>query len=144
MTIDPISSPQISALGRAGDSGGAAVAGESARSIAVAVVGHIAGQLLLAPARPGNIAEKYGVRALADTVAAAFPNGNPAAVGALHRAMESFAGAVAADMAAFADGRTLDRVDSAIADFAAPENAHDIEAVRAAFERAAAAITDAR
>lgn len=115
MTIDPnISS--ASAIGALGATGGpAASAGpvDQVRALASQVVGQIAGSFGLLPISAPGQGDVYGLRALADQMSANF-GGSAADAGALTRAVEDFASAVATDMAAYADGRTLDLAVSAI------------------------------
>ncbi|WP_404334998.1 hypothetical protein AB2M62_14950 [Sphingomonas sp. MMS12-HWE2-04] len=145
MTIDSISLNQAGAVGRSGAFADppAALAGDTARNVAVSVVGRIASELALAPPRPGNVAENYGVRGLADAIGARFPDATPTQLGDLSRSLEDFAGAVATDMAAYADGATLDRVDAAIASFD-PQGGQGLDAVTALLEKATEAVAAPR
>lgn len=73
----------------------------------------IAGEFLRSGGAPADISatspRELGA-ALAESLGA-----GPVETVELERAMESLAGALATDLAAFADGRTLDRLDAAIA-----------------------------
>jgi hypothetical protein len=115
MTIDPnISS--ASAIGALGQTGGASAGVgpvDQVRALASQIVGQIAGNFGLLPISAPGQGDVYGLRALADQISASF-GGSAADAGALTRAVEDFASAVATDMAAYDDGRTLDLADSAI------------------------------
>lgn len=144
MTIDRISTGPLTPIDRPGGDGRAPVAiGEaSARGVALAVVGRIAAELSLAGDAGSLTADPYRLRAMTDAVAAELPGSSPAAIGDLGRAIETFAGTIAADMAGAADGRTLDRVDRAIADF---DPAGDgVEGVTEFLNEASRRIADAR
>ena len=143
MSIDRINLGPMAPVDRFGGEGGrpAQVAEASARQVAVAVVGRIAAELSLTGAAPDGPVD-YGLAPLADSIGAAF-NAGPAAAGDLARAIEELAGAIAADMAALADGRTLDRVDAAVADAVAATPDDGIEAVTFILDQAAAKIASA-
>jgi len=119
MSIDPPFSTgsvgPISGVGAA-QGGGPGGLQESLRSLALDVVGQIADALqLTGSATPQGQGDIYGIAALADGIASAFPDSSAADAGALTRALEDFASAVATDMAAYADGRTLDLAGDALA-----------------------------
>jgi hypothetical protein len=119
MTIDRIHSGPVTPIDRSGgDARAPLLIGEaSARGVARAVVGRIAAELSLAGKPSPLTADPFQLRAMTDAVAAELPGSSPAAIGDLGRAIETFAGTIAADMAGAVDGRTLERVDRAIADF---------------------------
>lgn len=140
MTIDPISLGSANPVDRLSGLAGspAALAETSARAIAETVIGRIASELQLAPQGGGS----HDLGAITDAVAAQFPNSPAASVGELARAVEDLASALAVDMAALADGRTLDRLDAALAD-AAPGGAHGLPSVTQLLEQAATSINAA-
>lgn len=145
MTIDPSisgSSP-IGAIGALG--GGAAHTGvaDDFRALATQVVGQIAGSFGLTPANVSGQGDVYGLTALADGIGAAFGGGSAADMGALTRAIEDFAGAVATDMAAYADGRTLDLANGAI-DASTLSTVGDIAGVIDGLDQARTALEGAR
>lgn len=146
MTIDPgisgtSSIGAIAATG-AGEAGGASMA-DGIRGLAGDVVAQVAGSFGLIPlAAPGQ-GDVYGLRAVADGIGAALGGGSAADLGALTRAIEDFAGAVATDMAAYADGRTLDLVDGAIG-ASTLSSAGDINAVIDGLDQARVALDGAR
>lgn len=144
MTIDRINLGPLAPVDRFGGEGGssAAIATGSAKAVAVAVVGRIAAELKLTGEAPRGNAD-YGLAPLADTISAHY-GASPAAAGDLARAIEGLAGAIAADMAALADGRTLDRVDAAVADAASATPGEGVGAVTEILERAADGIAAAR
>jgi hypothetical protein len=119
MTIDRIHAGPVTPIDRSGADGRAPLLiGEaSARGVARAVVGRIAAELSLAGKPSPLTADPFQLRAMADAVGAQLPGSPPAALGDLGRAIEALAGTIAADMAGAADGRTLDRLDHALADF---------------------------
>ena len=120
MSIDPISAGPIgpvSAIGASPDAGSGLA--DVLRGLAGEVVGQVAGALRLIDGAPlgsplgqGDI---HGIARLADGIASRFPDASAADTGGLTRALEDFAGAVATDIAAFADGRTLDLAGDALA-----------------------------
>lgn len=121
MTIDssnpigsasPIGSAEIGATG-------ASPATDAARAIGLSVVSRVLGEFGLgdAPTAGGDV---YGLGELTEAIAAQLPAGDSTSQGALARAVEAFAGAVAEDVAARADGLTLDRIDRALGDLAQP------------------------
>lgn len=148
MTIDPTigSSGAIGALSGIGQaaSGASGIDG-AVRSLATDIVGRIAGQLGLggdaaAPLGHGDI---YGLGALAEGIGQSLGDASAPAIGALTRSLEDFAGAVAADMAAHADGRTLDTVDAALG--ANPfAGASDVSGVIRGLDEATAGLSAAR
>lgn len=144
MSIDRINLGSTAPVDRFGGEGGrgAEIAHASARQVALAVVGRIAAELALTGTPPEGAVD-YGLAPLADAVGAQFGAG-PAASGDLARAMEELAGAIAADMAALADGRTLDRVDAGVADAVAKAPGDGLEAVTFILDHAAAHIGAAR
>ena len=144
MSIDRINLGPMAPVDRFSGEGGRAteVAHASARQVAVAVVGRIAAELSLTGEAPDGPVD-YGLAPLADSVGAVFGAG-PTASGDLARAMEELAGAIASDMAALADGRTLDRVDAAVAEASAAALGDGVEAVTFILDHAAARIADAR
>jgi hypothetical protein len=113
MTIDPTSSTPIGAIGPVYGGSGSAEIARRFDDLSTVIIGHVAASFGLLPAAAGH-GDIYGLRALADSIDQTFGNGSAAEVGALTRAIEEFAGAVAADMAAFADGRTLDFAQQAV------------------------------
>ncbi|MCI4592632.1 hypothetical protein MOK15_21480 [Sphingobium sp. BYY-5] len=122
MTIDPsISGTGISGSGPIGALGGASGDTPGAglvdgfRALGTDIVAQVAGSFGLLPVSAPGQGDIYGLRVIADQVGAAFGENSAANLGALTRAIEDFAGAIATDMAAFADGRTLDLVDGALA-----------------------------
>lgn len=146
MTIDPgISGASpigaISATG-AGEASGADIA-DGVRTLAGHVVAQVAGSFGLVPLTAPGQGDIYGLRAAADGIGAALGGGSAADLGALARAIEDFAGAVATDMAAYADGRTLDLVDGAIG-VSTLFSASDIPAVIDGLDQARVALDGAR
>jgi len=144
MSIDRISSGNVGPIDRSGGEGRtpAGLGEASVRSVALAVVGRIAAELSLA-GRPAPLdADPYRLRALGDAVATTFPGSAPAAIGGLERAIESLAGVIAADMAGLADGRTLERVDRALAGF--DPVGEGVEGVTEFLDEAARRIADSR
>lgn len=123
MTID--SSNSISGAGpiRPADTAGQGVspAADAARSIGLAVVARVLGEFGLGSGvQPLASGDVYGLGALTDDIAAQLPAGESTSLGALQRAVEAFAGAVAADVAALADGLTLDRIDTVVSELPQP------------------------
>lgn len=146
MTIDPTigSSSAIGALSASGAGGGGSIGLDAAiRTLAADVVGQVAGSLgLTGGALPGQ-GDIYGLGTLADGIAGAFGDSSAASIGALTRALEDFSGAVATDMAAHADGRTLDIVESALSADPFP-GAGDVAGIIHGLDQATAAIDAAR
>lgn len=121
MTIDRISNGPLGPIDPSGGQGRTPVAiGEaSARSVAIAVVGRIAAELSITGVQDQALgADPYRLRELTGAVAQALPGAGPAALGELERAIEGLAGAIAADMAGSVDGRTIERIDLAVAGYA--------------------------
>lgn len=114
MTIDRIPSSAPSLLAAAGGAGNSAagLVRAGAGAIAVQVLGPVTAEFLghgtQAAASATSLRELSA--ALAETLGA-----GPIETVDLERAVESLAGALAADLAAFADGRTLDRLEAAMA-----------------------------
>ncbi len=145
MTIDSSISGTgpISAIGAAaGETAGAGLT-EGIRGLASSVVARVADSFGLIPVRAPGQGDVYGLRALADGIGAALGGGSAADMGALTRAIEDFAGAVATDMAAYADGRTLDLVEGAIG-ASTLSTAGDIAGVIDGLEQARVALDGAR
>lgn len=118
MTIDRISNGPLGPIDPSGGQGRtpAAIGEASARSVAVAVVGRIAAELSLTGGQGQTLgADPYRLRELTDAVAHALPGASPASLGELECAIEGLAGAIAADMAGSVDGRTIERIDLAVA-----------------------------
>lgn len=111
MTIDRLSS---SAIGQAAASTPAG-AGSAPRAVAVAVLGSIGAQFLQAAGQgPVGKGVAYPLGQWAEALATPL-GATPLETLELESALGAFAGALAADMAALADGRTLDRLDAALA-----------------------------
>lgn len=140
MTIDRISSGPLGPIDRSG--GGAVtplILGEaSARAVAMAVVARIAGELGITRNDTPIGSDPYRLHQIGAAVVGHFPSSPAASAGELQRAIEEIAAAISADMAARADGGTLDRVDRALAHYEPTGPADDGVATVAAFlERAA-------
>lgn len=121
MTIDRISNGPLGPIDPSGGQGRtpAEIGETSARSVAIAVVGRIAVELSMTGGQDQALgADPYRLRELTDAVAQALPGAGPAALGELERAIEGLAGAIAADMAGSVDGRTIERIDLAVAGYA--------------------------
>ncbi|WP_066477009.1 MULTISPECIES: hypothetical protein [unclassified Sphingomonas] len=130
MTIDRIGSGPVAPIG--GGASPAVPLADEARALATSVVAGVTGALGL-DARGTMAARAYPVRETADAIATRF-GATPAQAGEIERTVERLAGAIAADMAARADGRTLDRIDDALVGSDVPASA---DAVIAFLERAA-------
>lgn len=144
MSIDPSisGSGPIGAIVATGGGSGAADVADRFRALGQHVVAQVAGSFGLIPlAAPGQ-GDVYGLRAMADGIGSAF-GGSAADTGALTRAIEDFAGAIATDMAAYADGRTLDLVDGALA-ASTLSTAGDIPAIIDGLDQARTALEGAR
>ena len=128
MTINPLSSASgtLSSLSGVSPTVGA-VAAAGARSLALGVASEVGGYLLAplsGPVVTGRGAPPltsspltsspaaYGIEALAEAIGQA-TGASPLDVVGLERALGELAAAVAVDVAALADGRTLDRLDAA-------------------------------
>lgn len=113
MTIDRITSaataltPLASFAQDAGQ-----LAGTGARLVASEVAGRLAGEFLQGPDR-SDAPQQYEIGRLADALGQAISATALESV-ELESAMQDLAGAIAADIGAFADGRTLDRLEAAI------------------------------
>lgn len=148
MSIDPTFRSSSSAIGIGalsslnGGGRGGEVEG-AVRSLASTVVGQVAASLGTAGAGPVGQGDIYGIGPLAEGIGTALGATNATQVGDLTRALEGFAGAVAADMAARADGRTLDRIDQALAD-APLSGAGGVDGVIHGLSQATTAIETAR
>lgn len=121
MTIDRISNGPLGPVDPSGGQGRtpAAIGEASARSVAIAVVGRIAAELSMTSGQAETLGtDPYRLRELTDAVAQALPGANPASLGELERAIGEFAGTIAADMAGSVDGRTIERIDLAVAGYA--------------------------
>lgn len=117
MTIDripPSALPLLASASGAGSAAGSALAG--VRALAVQVLGPITGEFLSGGREPAPAAAS--LRDLSAALAEAL-GASPVETVELERAVETLAGALAADLAALADGRTLDRLDAATAAAAA-------------------------
>lgn len=113
MTIDRITSAATALTSLASSAHDAGqVAGTGARSVALEVAGRLAGEFLQGLDR-SDVLQQYEVGRLADALSEAISATALEAV-ELENAMQDLAGAIAADMGAFADGRTLDRLEAAI------------------------------
>lgn len=140
MTID--SSTNIGGAGPIRPTGAPAEAASPAidavRAISLSVVSRIAAEFGLGDAaRPPAGGDIYGLRVLSDGIASQLPASGSTSLGALQRAVEAFAGAVAEDVAALADGFTLERVDRILGDLPQP-GLQDLGSVTAFLEQAAA------
>lgn len=117
MTIDrlsPSAASHAAAIGSALTTSQAA--GIAARTVAVEVLGRLGTQFLDAAAgRSGSEAQPYPLGELADILGRQL-GASPLETVELEGALGALAGALSADMAALADGRTLDRLDAALAD----------------------------
>lgn len=145
MTIDRISNGPLGPIDPSGGHGRtpAAIGEASARSVAVAVVGRIAAELSLTGGEGQALgADPYRLRELTDAVAQALPGANPAALGELERAIEGLAGAIAADMAGSVDGRTIERIDLAVAGYAPAREG--VDGVTEFLDETARRVADAR
>lgn len=145
MTIDRISNGPLGPIDPSGGQGRtpAAIGEASARSVAIAVVGRIAAELSLADGQGQALgADPYRLRELTDAVAQALPGSNPAALGELERAIEGLAGAIAADMAGSVDGRTIERLDRAVAGYAPAREG--VDGVTEFLDETAQRVADAR
>lgn len=133
MTINPLSSASsaLSSLSGVSPTVGA-VAAAGARSLALGVAGEVGGYLLAtlsgqvvtgrgAP-QPASPQVAYGIEAMAEVLGQA-TGASPLEVVDLERALGDLATAVASDFVALADGRTLDRLDAAIATLGPDEGA---------------------
>ncbi|WP_336970697.1 hypothetical protein [Sphingobium aromaticiconvertens] len=116
MSIDPtFGASPVGALAGAGQSGGATGSiADAVRALAGDVVGQVAGNLGLIDRAPLGQGDIYHIAPLADGIAVSLGDSSAASIGALTRALEDFAGAVASDMAAYADGKTLELADAAL------------------------------
>lgn len=119
MTIEPTRSTPVGAIGAPAP----AATGDAARllhGLTTSVIGGIAASFGIGPAGPGQSdihqGDIHGIGQLGDAIVQIFGGGTAAEAGALARALEEYAGAVAADMAAHADGRTLDLAEAALSD----------------------------
>lgn len=141
MTIDRITSA-ATALGSLASSapGAGQVAGIGARSVALEVVGRLADTLLGTGAAT---VQQYQIGRLADALGEAL-SATALETVELEGAMGSLAGAIAADLAAFADGRTLDRLDTAIGEFGGAEAPPTAANVIQSIEQIAACVAAAR
>jgi hypothetical protein len=145
MSIERINLGPAAPIGGARDGGTSALVDVNARTVASTVVGRIASELALAHSDgplTGAGGDLYGLGALADAIGGQL-GATPTETGELQRALESFAGAVAADLTAMADGRTFERVDAALGQLSIDE-AGGVGAVTQSLETAAAAIAEAR
>jgi len=117
MSVPPITS---SATGLTPVSGAALSAAEAvsagAQSVAALVIGRIGDFFQAEAGGQGGVPEPvpYDLQKLADALGQSV-SATPIEVVDIERALESLAGAVAADMVALADGRTLDRFEDALA-----------------------------
>lgn len=93
-------------------------------------------------ARPTGAPDAYRLGDLANRVGLEL-GATPSEAGELTRAIEALAGALAEDLVALADGRTLDRLDTALASTAG-EGPADVSAFIRVLEGAAAAIAESR
>lgn len=116
-----------------------------ARSVAARVISRI-GDLFQAGAGGHGAAPEpapYDLQNLADALGRPM-SATPIEVVDIERALESLAGAVAADMVALADGRTLDRFEQALASFGGDQAPVTPGAVAHQIEQLAAHIAAAR
>jgi hypothetical protein len=114
MTIEPTRSTPVGSIGASAP----VATGDAARllhGLTTSVIGGIAASFGIGPAAPGQ-GDIYGLGQLGDAIVQTFGGGTAAEAGALARALEEYAGAVAADMAAHADGRTLEFAEAALSD----------------------------
>lgn len=144
MTIDPSisSAGPIGAIAAAGDGARGAGPIDAIRAIATNIVSGIAASFGLLPVNAPGQGDVYGLRSASDTLGTAL-GGSAADQGALTRAVEDFASAVATDMAAYADGRTLTLVDGALA-ASTLANAGDIAGIIDGLDQARVALEGAR
>lgn len=91
-------------------------AGLAARAAAVTVVGQLAGHFMDAATQwPSGESRPYALAEIAEALGARL-GASPLETMELEGALATLAGSLAADMAALADGRTLDRLDAALAE----------------------------
>lgn len=139
MTIDP--AHFVSAAGPIGQaslqSEGAGCAHSAATAIGLVVVSRVLGEFGIGTPASATSGDVYGLSELTDAIAAQLPTGDSTSQGALARAVETLAGAVAEDLAARADGLTLDRIDRVLAQLPQPERL-DLASVTDFLEAAAA------
>lgn len=113
-------------------------AADAARAIGLSVVSRVLAEFGIGDtAASGAGGDVYGLGAITDTIAAQLPAGDSTSQGGLARAVEAFAGAVAEDVAARADGLTLDRIDTIMGELPQPA-LPDLASVTDFLEQAAA------
>lgn len=143
-----IDSSSLSAVGQVSAIGGAPsaalVAGAAAKAIAIAVLGKLGSQILEAATQwPAGSSEPYPVSAWAEALGSQL-GASPMETLELEAGLGALAGSIAADMASLADGRTLDRLDAALADAGATQLPADASNVARHFEDLASHIAQAR
>lgn len=117
MSIDRISSfaaAQASSIGSAPTA--AQAAGIAARTVAVEVLGRLGSQFLEAASQwPSGEGKPYALAEIAEALSERL-GATPLETMELEGALSTLASALASDMAALADGQTLDRLEAALAD----------------------------
>jgi hypothetical protein len=144
MSIDPLSSSAVNPTAAIGGASAGTLVGTAAKAVAVAVLGRLGDQFLSAAAQdPGAAAEPYPIGQWAETLGAPL-GATPLQALELERGLEALAGSLASDMAALADGRTLDRLDAALADQGDSQLPADASTLAQGFEDLASHIAQAR
>lgn len=140
MSIDRINLGPVESLGGAGRADVSPAS--TAQGIAQSVAGRILSEFGVGGTQPAGGSDVYRLGDLADHLGREL-GATPSEVGELTRAIDSLAGALAEDLVALADGRTLDRLDAALAstNTAGPADASTFIRV---LEGAAAAIAESR
>ncbi|MET1755813.1 hypothetical protein ABVV53_10135 [Novosphingobium sp. RD2P27] len=140
MSIDRLSLSAINQAAALGTAGSGSLVGAAAKAIAVDVLGRLGSQYL-APGHVGS-SEPYPLAQWAEGLGGQL-GATPLETLELEGALGALAGALASDMAALADGRTLDRLDDALAAASQPGPPDSASSLARSFENLAAHIAQA-
>jgi hypothetical protein len=144
MSIDRLSLSAINQTSAIGGASSGALIGSAAKAVAVEVLGKLGDQFLQAASQgPGGTGEAYPIGQWAEALGGQL-GATPMQTLDLERGLGSLAGALASDMAALADGRTLDRLDAALADLGETALPADASTLAQGFEDLASHIAQAR
>jgi hypothetical protein len=144
MSIDRLSLSAINPTAVIGGASSGALVGAAAKAVAVEVLGGLGDQFLQAATHgPGGASQPYPIGQWAEALGSQL-GATPMQTLELESGLGALAGALASDMAALADGRTLDRLDAALSELGDAASAADASTLAQGFEDFASHIAQAR
>jgi hypothetical protein len=144
MSIDRLSLSAINPTTAISGASSGALVGAAARAVAVEVLGRLGEQFLQAATQgPGGSGQPYPIGEWAEALGAPL-GATPMQTLELEGGLGALAGALASDMAALADGRTLDRLDAALDQLGDTPLPADASTLAQGFEDLASHIAQAR